>query len=158
MDCEIYDPATGQFTIAAPMITPTRHGHIPILFADGRVLVVGGPTASELYIPSPASDTTPPSNPSVVISSGAAKTSSRNVTLTLSATDNTGVFRYYASESPTAPLSVLSTWMPIASTTNYSGVVPFTLSPGAGAKTVYVWFKDVAGNMSAVTSASITLE
>ena len=156
--CESYDPVSGQFTLGNSVITP-RDEPLAILLADGSVLIIGGGIrASELYIPSPPSDSTPPSNPSVIINSGAVKTTSRNVTLTLSATDNVGIFGYYASESPTAPLSVLSTWMPIASGTNYSGSVPFTLSPGAGSKTIYVWFKDVAGNMSAVVSASITLE
>ena len=158
--CEIYDPLTAQFTIGSSMISP-RHIFLATKLADGSVLVTGGsgePRASELFIPSPPSDTTPPSNPSVVINNGAVKTTSSNVTLTLSAADDTGVFAYYASESSAGPLAFLSTWMPIATGATYSGAVPFTLSPGAGLKTVYVWFRDVAGNMSAVRSASITLE
>ena len=38
---EIYDPATGRFTATGDM-TRVRHKHGAILFADGRVLIVGG--------------------------------------------------------------------------------------------------------------------
>ena len=46
---------------------------------------------------------------------------------------------------------------PIASTTNYSADVPFLLSTGEGEKTGYVWFKDVAGNVSDVVSGVIVV-
>jgi hypothetical protein len=156
---ELYDPTTGQFEINGWMVEGS-FDHLAIVLPDGKVLVTGGAPSeyAELYRPTPPSDNSAPSNPAVNINNGASTTNSRNVTLNLSAKDDTGVFGYYASESSAAPLAALSSWMPIASTINYSGSVPFTLSPGSGTKTVYVWFKDVAGNMSAVVSASITLE
>jgi len=38
---EIYDPATGQFTVGAPMLTPRRN-HAAVRMQDGRILVAGG--------------------------------------------------------------------------------------------------------------------
>lgn len=55
----IYNPSTGEFTVAAPMQLP-RARHAAIALKDGRVAVIGGvsfePTASiEVY--DPGSDT-----------------------------------------------------------------------------------------------------
>ena len=105
-------------------------------------------------------DTTAPSNPSVSINSGASSTTSTSVTLTLSATDTVGVTGYCAKESSTTPSSNDSCWTSVTSTTSYSATVSFTLSSGSvgdNTKTVYVWFRDSAGNVSASASDSITL-
>ncbi len=91
------------------------------------------------------------------INSGDSSTNSSNVTLTLSATDNTGVTGYCAKESSTTPSVNDTCWTSITSTTSYSAGVTFTLSSGDGVQTVYVWFKDAAGNISGVASDSITL-
>lgn len=45
---EIYDPTTGQFTPAAPMLTARRH-HAAVTLLDGRVLVAGGMTPTSTY-------------------------------------------------------------------------------------------------------------
>lgn len=105
------------------------------------------------------SDTTAPSNTTAsnFINSGASSTSSATVTLAISATDSVGVTGYYASETSTAPSATASGWTAITSTTSYSADASFTLSSGDGTKTVYVWFKDAAGNVSAVASDTITL-
>lgn len=45
---EIYDPAAGQFTPAAPMLTARRE-HAAIKLQDGRILVAGGMTPAGTY-------------------------------------------------------------------------------------------------------------
>jgi hypothetical protein len=104
------------------------------------------------------SDTTAPSSPSVSIDSGASSTTSTSVTLALSATDNVGVTGYYASETSTTPSASATGWTSVTSTTSYSANVSFTLSTGSGTKTVYVWFRDAAGNTSTSSNSSITLQ
>ena len=106
------------------------------------------------------SDTTVPSSPTISISGGATSTTSTVVTLLLSAADNIGVTAYYASETSTTPSASATGWTSVTSTTSYSATVSFTLrsgSVGDNTKTVYVWFKDTAGNVSSSASDSITL-
>lgn len=98
-----------------------------------------------------------PTGPSISINSGDASTTSPSVTLTLSATDDVGVTAYYASETSTPPLASASGWDSVTPTTSYSDSVSFTLSSGSGTKTVYVWFKDAAGNISLSANDSISL-
>ena len=97
-------------------------------------------------------DTTAPTNTSVTINSGASYTNSTTVTLSLSATDNTGVTAYYVSTTSSTPSSSASEWTSVSSTTSYSGSVSYTLSGSDGNKTVYVWFKDSSGNVSSSAS------
>jgi len=91
------------------------------------------------------------------INGGASNTSTLIVTLAISATDAcTGVAGYYISESSTTPSATAGGWSTInPSTTSYSANVSYTLSSGGGTKMVYVWFKDVAGNVSQSVSDSI---
>jgi N-acetylneuraminic acid mutarotase len=39
---ELYDPASGSWTVAADMLVPSSFGHTATLLPDGRVLVAGG--------------------------------------------------------------------------------------------------------------------
>ena len=105
----------------------------------------------------PGTDTTAPSG-SVSINSGSAYTNSTSVTLTLSATDSVGVTAYYVSTSSSTPTASASGWSSVTSATSYSGSVSYTLASGDGSKTVYVWYKDAAGNVSSSASDSITLD
>jgi len=102
-------------------------------------------------------DTTAPSNVSVMINGGAASTASTTVELSIAAIDNAGVTGYYISETSTTPSATASGWTSVTSTISYSANVSFILSSGDGTKTIYVWFKDDVGNVSAPATASITL-
>ena len=89
-------------------------------------------------------DTSGPSNNSIKISGDATYTQSTSVTLTLSSTG--------------------ATKMCISNTTSCSNYVDYatskswTLSSGDGTKTVYVWFKDSAGNVANRVSDTIVLD
>lgn len=98
-----------------------------------------------------AGDTTPPTG-SIKINSDAAYSSTTAVTLTLSAQDagsgmGTGAQMQFSSNN--------STWTAAES---YAGSKSWTLNSGDGTKTVYVKFKDAAGNWSAAYSDSIILD
>jgi len=65
------------------------------------------------------------------------------------ATDNVGVTGYMATESATAPLASAAGW---------SAARPASYTcASAGAKTLYAWAKDAAGNVSVSRSASVTI-
>ncbi|MBI5697960.1 MAG: hypothetical protein HZC29_05665, partial [Thaumarchaeota archaeon] len=93
-------------------------------------------------------DTTPPTG-SVSINSGATYTTSTSVTLTLSCTDTNGCSQMKFSNDD-------STW---STPENYAASKTWTLTSGDGTKTVYVRFKDSAGNwMTTSASDSIILD
>ena len=65
------------------------------------------------------------------------------------ATDNVGVTGYMATESATAPLASAAGW---------SAARPASYTcASAGAKTLYAWAKDAAGNVSLSRTASVTI-
>ncbi|MBI5453773.1 MAG: hypothetical protein HY956_04010 [Deltaproteobacteria bacterium] len=104
-----------------------------------------------------SNDGSAPTNAAVTINNGDGSTSSTYVTLTLSATDDEGVTGYYASESPIAPEPSAFGWAAVTRTPSYAGIAAFTLSSTPGVKTVYTWFKDGDGMVSASGSDTITL-
>jgi len=94
-------------------------------------------------------DTTPPTG-SVTINGGAVATNNRSVTLTLSATDNSGTVTQMQCSNDGATF---------AAAQPYATSAQWTLTTGDGQKTVYVKFKDAAGNWSTPPStATITLD
>src|SRR5206468_5584686 len=105
----------------------------------------------------PAVDSTAPTG-AVTINSGAVSLHAALPILGLSATDAVGVTGYYLATSATAPLATAAGWVAVPTTPSYSGSVGSTLSPGDGTKTVYAWFKDAAGNVSAAASGTILLD
>ena len=94
-----------------------------------------------LSFPATAADTTAPTVTAFTIPT-TASTLAVAIT-TLSATDAVGVTGYMVTESATAPLTGDTGWSASAPTA-------FTFS-SAGAKTLYAWAKDAAGNVSAAT-------
>jgi hypothetical protein len=95
----------------------------------------------------PAADTTLPT-----VTGFALPATSTSLTVsitTLTATDNVAVTGYIVTEAATAPAAAAAGWSAIAPA-NYT----FTT---AGAKTLYAWAKDAAGNISVSSSASVTI-
>ncbi|MCP4348532.1 MAG: hypothetical protein GY795_23870, partial [Desulfobacterales bacterium] len=99
-------------------------------------------------------DTTKPFNTGIIINNGDESTVSNDVTLSIKADDNVGVTGYSVSEdsSPGEYLEITP------ATPQFTGEIPFTLSSGYGEKTVYVWFKDDAGNVSEPALDTIELK
>ncbi len=147
---EIYDPATGTFSMTGNM-NYARTAQKSVLLLNGKVLITGGAdgpwgntkhSSAELY--TPGADT-------ILISNGAATTNSTSVSLALSATDPSGVATMMISND--ASFTGASE---VAYATNPG---PWTLASGPdGIRTVYVKFKDTLGNWSVVYSDDITLD
>ena len=126
-------------------ITPAADGTVTVdISADAAVDAAdNGNTAAQLSI---ISDTLAPTDTSVTINNGRAYTVSRYVTLTLAAT---GASEMMISEDEN---------FSGASYEAYSDSKSFTLSVGDGTKTVYVKYKDAAGNESTAVSDTIKLD
>lgn len=92
-------------------------------------------------------DSTAPGPNTVSIAAGAIATKTTGVTLTLSSTDEIGTTHMCVSNTTTC-----TTWLAYATTKSW------TLTTGAGTKTVYVSFKDAAGNISAATTDTVIVD
>ena len=107
----------------------------------------GGTSNAQVLTVSAAVDTTPPTVTAFSIPS---TSSSLTVSITtFTATDNVGVTGYLLTETSSTPLSSDSGWSSTAPTS-------YTFS-SAGAKTLYAWAKDAAGNISSSLNASVTI-
>lgn len=101
-------------------------------------------------------DATPPATPSIAISdangdSDSGYTNNTSVSIGITGdTDNVGVTGWYVSESSSAPAAGAGGWTGARPTSA-------TISSGDGAKTLYVWTKDAAGNVSNAGSGGIEL-
>jgi hypothetical protein len=95
----------------------------------------------------PASETTPPTG-TISLNAGAAWTNSSTVTATLSATDVGST----VAEACLSNTTTCSTWF--AYTTSKS----WAMATGTGLKTVFAWFKDANGNISAAVSDTISVD
>ncbi len=124
------------------------------VYEDGtESALCGEVTATPVLI-----DITAPQTPNAVINHWAFMTNSPEVVVTVSATDmDSGVGAYYISENPMTPMAGTPGWVEVQPFYKFSANVPFILSPGDGQKTIYVWFKDVGGNVSTPASASTLL-
>jgi glucose/arabinose dehydrogenase/PKD repeat protein len=93
-------------------------------------------------------DTQPPTG-TIVINGNAAATNSRTATLTLSATDTQGAV---------TQMRFSNTGSSFSTAEGYATTKTWTLTNGAGTKTVYVQFRDAAGNWSGSFTDSIVLD
>ena len=137
---------SGSGTTYTADITPDADGTITVdIAADAAIDVAGNgnTAAAQLSI---VSDTLAPTGTSISINGGDTYTNSTSVTLTLSATG--------ASDMMISENSDFSG----ASYEAYSASKAFTLSSTDGTKTVYVKYKDAAGNESTVVSDTIELD
>ena len=106
-----------------------------------------------LNIPSFTIDTTAPSVSGFSINNGAITASSRSLSLSWTATDGlAGLSAYYIGETASVPAAVSDNWQNYTSETNYS-----LNSTTLGSRSLYVWVKDAAGNVSSSVVSSITL-
>jgi formylglycine-generating enzyme required for sulfatase activity len=77
------------------------------------------------------------------------------VKLNLAATDDyAGVAEYYAAESPEPP-NAATTWNSVTLSAGGTAEVNFNLSTITAPVTVYVWFRDAAGNISSYSKKKI---
>jgi glucose/arabinose dehydrogenase len=88
-------------------------------------------------------------NGTISINGGAASTASRSVTLSLSASDPSPASGVASMRFRNEGTTTWSSWF------DYSTSKSWTLSAGAGTKTVYVKYRDHAGNISAAASDTI---
>lgn len=75
---------------------------------------------------------------------------SLTVPVSIAASDNSSVTGYLVTETATVPLAGASTWLASAPTSYTVG--------SAGAKTLYAWAKDAAGNVSVAKSAPCVVD
>ncbi len=125
---------------------------VTAVFEDGTESALSNEvTATPVLI-----DITAPQNPYAVINHGAFMTNSPEVVVTISANDiDTGVGAYFISEAPMTPMAGTPGWVDVTPAIKFGATIPFILSPGDGQKSIYVWFKDVGGNVSTPASTSI---
>ena len=91
------------------------------------------------------------------INNGAASTTSTTVRLKIFGKDNVGVTAYHITESDEKPNADDPGWIEVPATKKYKSKVDYTLSEGKGEKTVFVRFKDAAGNISKPKTDTIEL-
>ncbi len=132
----------------------TYHFILTAVGADGQE----SPPSPEVSATPLMIDMTAPQNPYMIINHGAFMTNIPDVVLTVSANDvDSGVAGYFISEVPSAPTATTPGWVDVEPIGKFGETVPYTLSPGDGKKTVYVWFKDGGGNISAPGTNSVLL-
>jgi len=95
-------------------------------------------------------DTLPPNVLSHSLNNGNASTDNYTVNLQFEVQDtNTAVEAYYFSESNNPPSVNDSRWQMIAPLSNYQNSLTYSFEPSAiGTKSLYLWFRDIAGNIS----------
>jgi hypothetical protein len=138
----------------SPIVPVISDSPVVPVIPDSPIVPVITETATEPASPSVAietptnaqtADVMPPFIRSFALPS--VGTSSRRVPISLDAEDDRSIFRYFFSESPTAPTSTTRGWTFATST--------YTFPNALGTKTLYSWVKDEAGNISHHASSTI---
>jgi len=125
---------------------------VTAVFEDGTE----SPLSNEVTAMPVLIDITAPQNPYAVINHGAFMTNTPEVVVTISANDvDTGVAAYFVSEAPMTPTAGTPGWVDVTPALKFGATIQFILSPGDGQKSIYVWFKDVGGNVSTPASTTI---
>ena len=130
-------------------ITPTTDGEITVdIDADVATDIVGNGNEAAMQF-SIVYDSTPPSDGMISINDGESETNDKNVTLRFYVT---GASQMMISENADFSGANYEPFEPLVSKS-------YTLSEGDGTKTIYVKYKDTAGNETTETiSASILLD
>lgn len=97
-------------------------------------------------------DAAPPQVLSLTIDAGEGSIVSRSVTVDLTATDDTAITGYYVSEDPQAPAPDDARWVAIDPAGVLETNISYELSEGYGDKTLYVFVRDSANNVSVTES------
>lgn len=104
-------------------------------------------------------DLSSPFNTSIIINEGASMTDSNVVKVRFSARDNIGIIGYYLSDLSIQPQISSGDWIHITPATavsiNKKYKLQLTNSLNEDHVTLFVWFKDAAGNVSKKSSADI---
>jgi hypothetical protein len=152
---EVYEPTTGTWRLIGDMMR-RRLQHKSILLKNGKILISAGYDADSTsdFSPPPelgmlTDDTDLPTGTIKSINAGALATTSQDVVLTLSAQDATSKVGQISLSNDG---QTWEAWQP------YTETLEWKLAAGDGQKTVYVRFKDYAGNVSAPVSRSIRLD
>lgn len=101
-------------------------------------------------------DGVPPGGGYVVINGGAQYALSYDAELYLAGYDNLGVTGYYYSEHPTPPAP--EHFIRVGIAPRIALTLPYRFSAGEGAKTVYFWLRDAAGNISETAHATVVVD
>ncbi len=95
-------------------------------------------------------------NTGILINDGNAITTSAAVSAVLSAQDVNDVVGWYLSENPSTPAPNAAGWNEVLAQKNVTMTTTLTLNATtSGPRTVYIWFKDRAGNVSSACSGAI---
>lgn len=102
-------------------------------------------------------DLVSPQLTAISINGGDSSTDYRMARVSVDCSDDHGIAAFYSSESDSTPDATSDYWQYVDTSTDYSGQIIHRLSAGSGLKMLYVWAKDLVGNISNVLNQSITL-
>ena len=153
--------------ISTAISVSTGGGHTCAVLSGGTVKCWGDGSYGQLGIGSSTSQTeavtvlyysdrdSPTGAISINNKSSHSNFSNATISLTLTATDSTGVMAYYLSTSSSTPAPTSSSWTSVTQTTSLSLTVSKTRYLETGNNYFFDWYKDLLGNISEVYSDSI---